>query len=199
MNLFVRGYQLLTLKLAWNLIVSILNCWAHSCQAAVYPIYLILKKSLQCGQLSAQWKESLVIPLFKKGSRYSPLNYRPINLTSVCCKTLERQIAPMCMNTLIQMEHSIIIRIGFRRGSTVDGQLLLTYDVGFIVDVVLFAFVKSFDVVSHHLLLYKLRLLNNCSPLIDWIANFLNSRAMKVSGIHSSFMDVRSGVLQGSV
>ena len=64
-----------------------------SCQAVAYPIYLIYKKSLQCGQLSAQYKESLVFPLFKKGSRYSPLNYRPKNLTSACCKTLEREIA----------------------------------------------------------------------------------------------------------
>ena len=40
-----------------------------SCQAFAYPIYLIFKKFLQCDKL----------PLFKKGSRYSSLNYRPIN------------------------------------------------------------------------------------------------------------------------
>ena len=69
MNLFAGDYQPLTLKLAWD------------------------KKYMQCGQLPAQQKESLVISLFKKGSRYLPLNYRSIRLTSVCCKTLEREIA----------------------------------------------------------------------------------------------------------
>ena len=66
-----------------------------------------------------------------------------------------------------------------QRGRTVDDQVLLTYDivskwydVGFIVHIVLFYFVKAFDVISHHLLLDKLRLLGNFSPLIDWIAEF---------------------------
>ena len=61
--------------------------------------------------------------------------------------------------------------------------------------VVLFNFAKDFDIVSHHLLLDKLRLLCICSPLIDWIADFLIGRVMRVSvsGIRSSFMDVRNG------
>ena len=71
--------------------------------------------------------------------------------------------------------------------------------MGIIADVVLFGFAKAFDVVSHHLLLDKLRLLGICNPLIDWIADFLIGRVMRVlvSGIHSNFMDVRSSVPQG--
>jgi hypothetical protein len=30
------------------------------------------------------------VPLFKQGSRCSPLNYRLVSLTSVCCKVMER-------------------------------------------------------------------------------------------------------------
>ena len=65
-------------------------------------------------------------------------------------------------------------QFGFRRGRTVDDQLLLAYDmvskwynVGYIVDVVLFDFTKPYDVVLHNLLLHKLRLIGICSPLID--------------------------------
>ena len=70
------------------------------------------------------------------------------------------------------------------------------YDVGFIVDVVLFDFDKAFNVVSHNLLLHRLRLLVICIPLIEWIANFLSGRFMRVlvSGIRRS--DIRSGVPQ---
>ena len=59
----------------------------------------------------------------------------------------------------------------------------------------------AFDVVSDHLLLDKLRLLGICSPLKDWIVDFLISRVIEVSvsGIRSSFMNIRSGVSQGSV
>ena len=41
--------------------------------------------------------------------------------------------------------------------------LMKWYDMCFIVDVVLFDFAKAFDVVSHYLLLDKLRLLGICS------------------------------------
>ena len=54
------------------------------------------------------------------------------------------------------------------------------YDVGFIVDIVLFDFAMALDVVSHHLLLDNLRLLDIYSPLIDWIADFPIGRVMRV-------------------
>ena len=45
----------------------------------------------------------------------------------------------------------------------------------------LFDFSKAFN-VSHYLLVDKLRLLDdNCSPVIDWVANFLIVRVMRVS------------------
>ena len=37
-------------------------------------------------------KKAVVTPLFKKGNRIDPANYRPISLTSVCCKLLEHII-----------------------------------------------------------------------------------------------------------
>ena len=62
-------------------------------KAVEHPISLIFKKSEQRRQLPAQWKKSLVIPLFKKDSHNSSLKYRPISLTSVCCKILETDLA----------------------------------------------------------------------------------------------------------
>ena len=69
-----------------------------------------------------------------------------------------------------------------------------SYNVRFIVEIVLFDFAKAFDVISYHLLLGKSRLFGIWNPLIDWIEDFLIGRVMRVSGI-SDFMDVRSGVL----
>ena len=54
-----------------------------------YPLYLIFTKSLQTSTVPLAWKQSLIIPIFKKGTRQDPLNYRPISLTSICCKILE--------------------------------------------------------------------------------------------------------------
>ena len=40
----------------------------------------------------SEWKEAKITPLFKKGSRSKPDNYRPVSLTSVVCKLLETLI-----------------------------------------------------------------------------------------------------------
>ena len=54
------------------------------------PSSLLFQNSLTSGVLLDEWLYSVVIPLYKKGSRYDPLNYRPTSLTSVRCKTLEK-------------------------------------------------------------------------------------------------------------
>lgn len=49
-------------------------------------------QSLQCSQLPHEWKAGRVVPVAKQGNLYSPLNYRPITLTSIPCKLLEHVI-----------------------------------------------------------------------------------------------------------
>ena len=50
----------------------------------------IVKKSAETGLIKADWKSANVTSIHKKGNRQEPGNYRPISLTSVVCKTLER-------------------------------------------------------------------------------------------------------------
>ena len=44
---------------------------------------IIFDQSLQTGKLPDDWVEANVAPVFKKGDRHSPANYRPISLTCV--------------------------------------------------------------------------------------------------------------------
>ena len=48
--------------------------------------------SLKEGVVPFEWKEANIIPLFKKGSKNKSENYRPVSLTSLICKLLERLI-----------------------------------------------------------------------------------------------------------
>ena len=41
---------------------------------------LIFNKSLETGVVPTDWRTAHVSPIYKKGSKYSPENYRPITL-----------------------------------------------------------------------------------------------------------------------
>ena len=53
------------------------------------PLAKLFNLSLEEGIVPSGWKEANITPLFKKGSRNKPENYRPVSLTSVVCKLLE--------------------------------------------------------------------------------------------------------------
>ena len=180
-----------------------------ACAASLaYPLFCIFYSSLQEGILPALWKISNVVPIFKKGSRYDPLNYRPISLTSVPCKCQERLLFRGLYNFLDENNILDNAQFGFRPGRSTDDQLLLTYtdvsqglDQGHIVDLILFDFRKAFDVVCHTILLDKLKCLGIQGHVLAWLQDFLVERTMRVivKGASSVDQPVLSGVPQGSV
>ncbi|KAF2364495.1 Reverse transcriptase domain [Trinorchestia longiramus] len=54
------------------------------------PLTNIFNRSLETGIVPDDWKRANVTPIFKKGNKQIPNNYRPISLTSVISKTIER-------------------------------------------------------------------------------------------------------------
>ena len=172
------------------------------------PMHVIFSRSLSEGAVPKAWKTSTVVPIFKKGNRYDALNYRPISLTSVCCKTMKRLV---CSHITKYLEENHLLsdhQFGFRSGRSTIDQLLLVYeevskcvDRGKLVDVVLFDFSKTFEVVRHPILLNKLHCIGIQGEMLTWIEQFLTNRAMKVSvkDRESASRPVLSGVPQGSV
>jgi hypothetical protein len=56
------------------------------------PLTLIFQKSLDEGNIPNDWRTANVTAIFKKGERYKASNYRPVSLTSLCCKVQEHII-----------------------------------------------------------------------------------------------------------
>lgn len=82
------------LKLSSSCGVDEINSKFLKNTALYSSIYLSLtfSQSIQTSTLPLDWKVGKVVPLHKSGNTQSPLNYRPISLTSVPCKILEHVI-----------------------------------------------------------------------------------------------------------
>ena len=66
------------------------------------PLAKVFNLSLKEEVIPFQWKEANIMPLFKKGSRDKSENYRPVSLTSVICKLLERLIKDHMVDFLVR-------------------------------------------------------------------------------------------------
>ena len=73
----------------------------------IRPPFLIFRKSLKFGTLSTDWKLAEVTAVHKKGSKSDSGNYRPISLTSVCCRIMESLVRDYVMKHLLDNQHLI--------------------------------------------------------------------------------------------
>jgi hypothetical protein len=82
--------------------------------------------SINQGTIPPDWKDTFVVPIFKKGDKFCASNYRPVSLTVVTCKILEHII---CSSVAKYLEtHGILndAQHGFRKNRSCEFQLILT-------------------------------------------------------------------------
>ncbi|GAB0190938.1 mitochondrial enolase superfamily member 1 [Grus japonensis] len=165
-------------------------------------------RSWRTGEVSEDWKKANVTPVFKKGKKKDPGNYRPVSLISIPGKVMKHFILGVMSK---HVEEKKVIRSGqhgFTNGKSSLTNLLAFYDgmtswvdEGRAMDVVHLDFSKAFDTVSHNILIGKFRKHGSDEWTVRWIENWLNGSAQRVviSGAESSWRLVVSGVPQGSV
>ena len=177
-------------------------------EALANPLTLIYQKSIDEGTVPQDWKISNVTPLFKKGKKSDPLNYRPINITSVPGKVLEKILRDKLTEHLEKYGLIADTQHGFRRGRSCTTNLLEFWDYvtgqidkGVPVDAIYLDLRKAFDTVPHKRLLLKLHAYGIEGKILEWIKDWLRNRKQKVvvQGIESSCLPVTSSVVQGSV
>ena len=172
------------------------------------PLARVFNLSLKEGVVPFEWKEANIIPLFKKGSRNKSENYRPVSLTSVICKLLERLIKDHMVEFLVKHKLLNSSQHGFLKARSCLTNMLCFLeeitkwiDVGSPVDIIYLDFQKAFDKVPHQRLLLKLKAHGIGDSITDWIEQWLTDRRQRVvvDGEVSNWKSVLSGVPQGSV
>ena len=160
------------------------------------------------GEIPKEWREANITPLFKKGSRLIAENYRPVSLTSICCKLMEGIIRDRMMkfmeeaNLISKSQHGFVKkRACVTNLLECQGLVANILSKGNSVDVLYTDFSKAFDKVSHRKLLVKLSGYGFSLKLISWIRAFLQDRKQCVvmGDIESDWREIWSGVPQGSV
>ena len=179
------------------------------CSSSISPILTtIFQKSLSSGTIPLDWKHANVCPVYKKGDKHNPINYRPISLTCISCKLLEHIIASNMMSFLEQNSIIYDLQHGFRSSRSCETQLISfiqdlfkANDNNTQTDIIVMDFAKAFDKVSHRHLLYKLQWYGINPSVIGWISDFLGNRTQNVilGGRKSNSIPVTSGVPQGTV
>jgi ribonucleases P/MRP protein subunit RPP40 len=172
------------------------------------PLTQLYRASLEQGIIPYDWREAGVTPLFKKGKKSDPQNYRPVSLTSILCKIFESIVKDKIIEHLDKFSLVNDSQHGFTVGRSCLSNLLeymeevtKILDSGDAVDVIYLDFAKAFDKVPHQRLFKKLASHGIGGKVNIWIKNWLTGRRQKVGlqGHYSECSDVISGVPQGSV
>ena len=145
---------------------------------------------------------------YKKGDKSLPKNYRPISLTCISWKVMEHIVLSSMSKYFSNNDIIIPHQNGFRKGFSTLTQLITVLDDWFSsldgrtrTNILLLHFSKSFDSVPHKGLLHKLHYYCIRNKTLEWIKSFLlgRSRRVHVNGAKSDWVDVTSGVPQGTV
>ena len=159
-----------------------LACWL------AYPLTVVYQQSVYRGRIPDAWRMARVTPIFKqKGDKTDPSNYRPISLTSIACKILERIIVSQLQEYLSSNALNCQQQHGFmpKRSTATnllqcDDRIAQHLNNKTPCDVFMLDFTRAFDKVSHEILKTKLTSVGICGKLYEWIADFLSGREVAV-------------------
>ena len=82
--------------------------------------------SLDFGKIPPTGKNAFVVPIFKKGEKHVPSNYRPVSLTSIACKVLEHIVHCSVMRHFDKNQILTDKQHGFRARWSCETQLIST-------------------------------------------------------------------------
>ena len=170
---------------------------------------VLFQFSIDTGDVPELFKSAFIKPALKSGkNKAMPSSYRPLSMTSILSKCLERILRKLLQDHLEDNDLFTTSQHGFRSGRSCLTQLLDHYDrviraleSGANCDVIYLDYAKAFDKVDIGILMERLRQKGISGKIGRWILAWLTGRVQAVlaDGDISVSSPVTSGVPQGSV
>ena len=174
------------------------------------PLAYLFNKSLATSVVPRQWKQASIRPVPKTATPLNHSDYRPISITSVLSRTLERIVVreflyPAIIDPPTQL--SFGDQFAFRpTGSTTAALIALMQSVTDMlatnpfVSLIALDFSKAFDTVRHDTLLSKMALLNIPDSIYNWLVNFFqgHEHCTKYGMSTSNLLQISASIIQGS-
>ena len=66
------------------------------------PLSLLFNSFFSVEDIPSSWRKAIITPIYKKGPSSDPANYRPVSLTSVFGKLMERVVASEMLHYLLK-------------------------------------------------------------------------------------------------
>ncbi len=176
--------------------------------AIITPLTNFFNYSIRHGIFPEEWKKSNIVPIFKKGDKALPSNYRPVSLLCCLSKVFEKLVAQKFMHYIKQNNLITEHQSGFMPSDSTTNQLIYVtdhilngFEKGEDSLAVFLDISKAFDKVWHKGLILKLKNNGINGTLLNWFESYLSNRLQKVvyQGVSSNYEKVRAGVPQGSV
>ena len=149
-----------------------------------------------------------ITPVFRKGNKHRVGNYRPISLTCILVKVLERIIFNKLYSLLVSHKVLNNAQFGFRKKHSITTLLLsavndwaFTLNNRLSTHCVFLDFAKALDSVPHQHLLWKSKAYGINGSMLKWFSSFLTTRRQRVviNSCASDWYPVSSGVPQGFI
>ena len=139
------------------------------------PITQICNLSIKFSHFPKDCKVANIKPIYKKGTKTDPNNFRPISLLPIVSKIIEKVIHDKTMNYLTNNNVRYRYESGFRKNHSTDTSLayltdkiLTGFDSGLLTRMILIDLQKAFDTINHDILLKKMSDLRFSDRSINW-------------------------------
>ena len=151
------------------------------------PLAILCRASVSSGVFPKRWKSANIVPIFQKGDKKIPSNYRSVSLLPLLGKVLERVVYDQLfryVSPVISAEQH-----GFmpQRSCVTNIAIYLrsAWEVisdGCRTDAIYTDYSAAFQSVNHTLLTHKLKQSFHCSNdfALKWFVSYLSDRRQRV-------------------